>query len=113
MAATTDKWTPGAERVSDTTTVDKVGRLLEEWRGRIDDILVRADLASKDVREAVRAQATIAENAYLAAANRLREVPRDAGVDRGSVRDAFDKVLDDLRQAVESAESVIRRGSVE
>ena len=97
----------------DRTTVERLEALLDEWRAKIDDLLVQADLASKDVGEAVRGQAAVAENAYLAAKNRLRELPRDAGANVGSVRDGIDKLVDDMRQAYQSAEAVIRRGPVD
>ena len=37
-------------------TIDRLEQLLDEWRGRIDDLLVQADLASKDVSETVRSR---------------------------------------------------------
>ena len=72
--------------------------------------MVQADLASKDISEVVRSKAAVAENAYLAAARRLREMPRDAGANLDSMRGGFDKLIDDIRQAYQSAEAVIRRG---
>ena len=116
MATTTDNGSVGTGDTGDTsdkTTVERLEKLLEEWRARIDDLLVQADLASKDVREAVRANAEVAENAYLAAVNRLRDLPKDAGGNLGSVRDGVDKLIDDMRQAYQSAEAVIRRGPVD
>ena len=116
MATTTDNGSVDTGDTGDTadkTTVERLEKLLEEWRARIDDLLVQADLASKDVREAVRAKTEVAENAYLAAVNRLRDLPKDAGNNLGSVRDGVDKLVDDMRQAYQSAEAVIRRGPVE
>jgi len=89
--------------------IERLERLLEEWRGRIDELLVQADLASKDVSETVRAQAAAAQNAYLAARNQFAKLPRDAGSNLGSLRSGVEKLLDDLRQAYESAEASIRR----
>jgi ElaB/YqjD/DUF883 family membrane-anchored ribosome-binding protein len=113
MATTTDKESGAPEGTDDGTTVDRLERVLDEWRARIDDLLVQADLASKDVSEVVRDKAAVAENAYLAAKNRLREMPHDAGANLGSMREGFDKLVDDIRQAYQSAESVIRRGPVD
>jgi hypothetical protein len=113
MATTTDKGSDATEGTDGDTTIERLERVLEEWRARIDDLLVQADLASKDVSEAVRDKAAVAENAYLAAKNRLREMPHDAGANLGSMRDGFDKLVDDMRQAYQSAESVIRRGPVD
>ncbi|MGD0879984.1 MAG: hypothetical protein ABSB09_00250 [Acidimicrobiales bacterium] len=94
----------------DGATIERLEHLLEEWRSRIDVLLVQADLASKDVGESVRDKAAIAENAYLAAANRLSQIPKDAGANLGSMRDGIEQLFDDLRDAYRSAEAVIRRG---
>jgi hypothetical protein len=116
MATTTDKGSTAGDdtgRAGDGATVERLEQLLDEWRERIDELLVQADLASKDVGESVRAKAALAENAYLAAKSRLREMPRDAGANLGSLRDGIEKLLDDIRQAYQSAEAVIRRGPVD
>jgi len=116
MATTTDKGSTAGDatgRDGDGATVERLERMLDEWRERIDELLVQADLASKDVGESVRAKAALAENAYLAAKSRLREMPRDAGANLGSLRDGVEKLLDDIRQAYQSAEAVIRRGPVD
>jgi hypothetical protein len=89
--------------------VERLERLLDEWRAKIDELLLQADLASKDVSEEVRARTEAAQNAYLAAKNRLLEIPKDAGSNIGSFRTGVEKLLDDLRVAYQSAEAVIRR----
>jgi len=97
----------------DVDTVERLERLLDEWRGKIDELLVQVDLASKDLSEDVRDRATAAQNAYLAAKNKLREIPKDAGSNLGSLRSGVEQLLDDLRQAYQSAEAAIRRGRSE
>lgn len=92
---------------------EQLGRLLGEWRTRIDELLVQVDLASKDASEEVRSRATAAENAYLAAKTRLLEVPKDAGSDLDSVRAGIEKLLDDVRQAYEAAAAAVRRSKAE
>jgi hypothetical protein len=94
---------------NDGAAIERLERLLEEWRGRIDELLVQADLASKDVSETVRTQAAAAQNAYLAAKNQFVKLPEDAGSNLASMRSGVEKLLDDLRQAYESAEASIRR----
>ena len=89
--------------------VERLERALDEWRTKIDELLLQADLASKDVTEEVRTLTEAAQNAYLAAKNKLLEIPKDAGADVGSVRTGVEKLLDDLREAYQSAEAVIRR----
>lgn len=111
MPTSTDEQSPAPEESGDgASTIERLEHLLDEWRARIDDLLVQADLASKDVAESVRSKAAIAQNAYLAATNRLKEMPRDAGANIGSVRDGVDKLIGDMREAYDSAEAVIRRG---
>jgi hypothetical protein len=111
MATTTKPSTPAADDAGGATTIERLEHVLEEWRTRIDELLVQADLAGKDVAEVVRAKAAVAENAYLAATGRLREMPRDAGANLGSMRAGFDKLVNDMRDAYQSAEAVIRRGA--
>ena len=107
--STTEGQSPPREEVG----IDRLERLLEEWRGKIDELLVQVDLASKDVSEDARRRATAAENAYLAAKNKLREIPRDAGSNVASLRGGVEKLLDDLRQAYQSAEAAVRRSRSE
>jgi len=90
-------------------TIERLERLLDDWRGRIDELLVQADLASKDVSETVRSQANAAQNAFLAAKNQLARIPKDAGSNLGSLRSGVEKLIDDMRNAYESAEASIRR----
>jgi len=116
MATTTDSGPVGTGDTgdgADLTTVERLEQVLEEWRAKIDDLLVQADLAGKDVAEAVRARATVAENAYLAAKNRLRDIPKDAGSNLGTAREGVEKLIDDMRQAYRSADAVVRRGASE
>jgi uncharacterized phage infection (PIP) family protein YhgE len=90
-------------------TVERLERLLDDWRGRIDELLVQANLASKDVSESVRAQANTAQNALLAAKNQLAKIPKDAGSNIGSLKSGVEKLIDDIRNAYDSAEATIRR----
>jgi ElaB/YqjD/DUF883 family membrane-anchored ribosome-binding protein len=108
MTTTEDQSSP-----RDEAGIDRLERLLEEWRGKIDELLVQVDLASKDISEDVRNRATAAENAYLAAKNKLSEIPKDAGSNLGSLRTGVEKLLDDLRQAYQSAEAAVRRSRSE
>jgi hypothetical protein len=94
----------------DKAVIERLEHVLDEWRGRIDDLLVRADLASKDASEAVCADADAAQNAYLAAKNQLQRIPGDAGANIGSLKSGVEKLIDDLRRAYESAEAALRRG---
>ena len=110
MATTSEHQPPVPDDPGDGATVERLEHLLEEWRGRIDELLVQADLASKDVGGAVREKVAVAENAYLAAANRLRQIPRDAGANLGTMRAGIERLFTDLRDAYQAADAVIRRG---
>ena len=108
MSTTEDQSSPREE-----SGIDRLERLLEDWRAKIDDLLVQVDLASKDVAEDLRSRATAAENAYLAAKSKLREIPKDTGSNVVALRSGVEKLLDDLRQAYQSAESALRRSRSE
>ncbi len=91
-------------------TAEQLSRTLQEWRGRIDELLVQVDLASLDVRDELRQRVTIIENAYLAAKSQLAEVRQDVKENVGSVRERTQQLLHDLRQVYDAAEAVVRRG---
>ncbi|HEY4929621.1 MAG TPA: hypothetical protein VIH95_10765 [Acidimicrobiales bacterium] len=91
------------------TAFDGLERVLDEWRSKIDRLLVQADLASMDVSDDVRSRAEAVENAWLAAKRRLGDIPTDAGSNLGSVRAGVEKLVDDVRQAYLSAEAAVRR----
>ncbi len=93
--------------------VEWLSAALDVWRTKIDELLVQADLASKDLSDELRSRASTAENAYLAARKRLSELPRDAGANLETMRAGMESLLTDLRHAYESAESVIRARSSE
>ncbi len=94
-----------AERVAESMqgTVD-------QWRSRIDELRVQIDLAKLDVRERATKQLDVAQNACLAAYSKLREAGRDATVNADTLREGIQKLLHDIREAVEAAQAVITRG---
>ena len=49
------------------------------------------------------------DDAWLTAAQRVREMPGDAGYELGSLPSGVGRALDDLRQACQSAEAAVRR----
>jgi len=90
--------------------VDSISKSLDEWRGRIDELAVQADLAKLDLRELTGKQLDIAQNACLAVHSKLAEARRDAGVSAEALRQGVDQVLRDLQGAFNAAEDVIARG---
>ena len=90
-------------------TMEQLSRTLDEWRGRIDELLVKVDLAALDVRDELRSRINLVENAYLAARSQLEEVGRDMRVNVGSARDRGHELLHDLRQIFYATEAAVRR----
>jgi len=90
-------------------TVARISRTLDEWRARIDELIVHAELASLDIREEVRKRLDVTENVYVAARSRLSDAHRDAESSVVSLHQGLDQLLQDVRQAYESAEAVVRR----
>jgi hypothetical protein len=96
--------------VDERSTIDRLSRALDEWRARIDELLVQLDLAGKDVRDDIRKRAETAENVYLAARSKLADAGHDAGGDARAAVTAAEQLIKDLQQTYESAEAVVRRG---
>ena len=99
------------ERGSGPDVIQQASRALDTWRAKIDQLMVQLDLANLDAREEIRARIDGAQNAYLAARSRLAEVGPDSGAGLTALRQGIEKVLGDLREAYESAEAAIRRGT--
>jgi hypothetical protein len=93
----------------DVTSIDSLQRVLDRWRGRIDRLPVQADLASTETSAALRRAVQAADHAWVAAARKVREMPRDAGSELGSLPSGVGRALDDLRQACQFAEASVRR----
>jgi len=101
---------PQEDRRSERDIVQQASRALDAWRAKIDELMVQLDLGNLDAREEVRSRLDTAQNVYLAARSRLAEVGRDGGASLTAVRQGIEKLLEDLREAYESAEAVVRRG---
>ncbi len=100
-----------ATTANDTSKfVEAMTETLDQWRGRIDQLKVQADLAKLDAREMATKQLDIAQNACLAAYAKLRDAGRDATANTDSLREGLQKVLEDVKAAFEAAQAVISRG---
>ncbi len=112
MADTTGSDKAGSDETSSGhDTLEQLGRALDAWRSRIDELLVQLDLAAMDAREDIRSRIDGAENAYLAARSRLSDARADAGSNLASARQGVESLLSDLQQAYDSAVEALRRGS--
>jgi hypothetical protein len=92
------------------TVIESTTKTLDKWKGRIDELKLHADLAKLDVREVALKQLRIAENAWLAAYSRLRELRPDTVTTADSLRGGIGQLIDDIKEAIEAAEAVIIRG---
>src|SRR5271165_3802827 len=91
---------PAPER--DTSqVVDSLTGTLDQWKARIDELKVQADLAKLDTRERATNQLNIAQNACLAAYSKLRDAGRDAAVNADTLREGVQKLLEDVKKAFE------------
>jgi hypothetical protein len=91
-------------------TIQEVGRALDEWRAKIDELMVQLDLANLDIRDEIRKRLDTTENVYLAARSLLSDARHDASSNLSSLRLDLDQLMRDLRYAYDAAESVVRRG---
>ena len=82
---------------------------LDQWRSRIDELKVQAELAKLDARERATKQLDIAQNACLAAYSKLRDARHDAAVSADTLREGVQKLLHDVKEAFEAAQAVIAR----
>ena len=67
----------GPEADKELMPLEQMSRTLDEWRARIDGLLVQVDLASLDVRDELRQHVHIIENVYLAAKSQLVAIRED------------------------------------
>ena len=98
------------EADTEQSTVEQFSRMLDEWRARIDTLLVQVDLASLDVRDELRQRFAVIENAYLAARSQLVAIRDDVTANAGPARERIRELLHDLRHVFEATEGVVRRG---
>ncbi len=91
------------------TAINQLGRALAEWRGRIDELTVLAELAELDIRGSVFARLEVTESVYLAGRSRIGAVLRDTGSDATDVRENVNEFLYELRQTYEAANDVLQR----
>lgn len=102
--------TSSAQEQEKAEVVDSMNGTLDQWKARIDELKVQADLAKLDAREQATKQLEIAQNACLAAYSKLREAGRDAAVNADTLKDGLQKLLQDVKNAFEAAQAVITRG---
>jgi len=91
------------------SAIRQMGRTLDEWRTKIDELLVQLDLANLDIRDEIRQRLDTTQNVYLAARSRLSDVRDDADTNLSTLRLGLEQLLRDLFRAYDVAEAVVRR----
>ncbi len=102
--------TPAVPEEETAEVMESVNRTLEEWRARIDELKVQAELAKLDVRERATKQLELAQNVCLAAFSKLSDARHDATANADTLREGFQQLLQDIKKAFEAAQAVITRG---
>ncbi len=103
----------GATSEAKADLFERIGRALDEWRARIDQLVVQLDLANLDLRDEVRKNLDATQNAYLAAHSKLADARRDACSGLHSVKTSLEKLLGDLTRTFEETQAAIRRAREE
>jgi hypothetical protein len=98
---------------SEHDLVERLSRKLDEWRTRIDELLVQLDLLGLESRDDLRKHVDLIENVYRAARSQLSDVHRDASSNLNSLRDGTEKLLRDLQHVYEAAQGAFQRGRAE
>jgi len=91
------------------STIVRMTHLLDQWRGRIDEVLVRADVGDMDVRDGVRERLAVLENAWLAARSRLADSSNGLGASASAIYEAVEDALAAVKVAYAEVQSVLRR----
>ena len=106
----TDAQGRGGPQEDTAHVVNDMTSVLDQWKGRIDELKVQVDLAKLDVRGQAQKQVEIAQNACLAAYSKLRDAGRDATESGQALRQGVEKLLQDVKKAFEAAQAVVTRG---
>ncbi len=107
---TTQSTTHTEERVP-PTFIGGFTRLLDAWRGLVDELVVQADLASMDAREGLHERLQTAENAYLAAKAGMMEGLRGSEGPSRPLRHQVEAFFTALDHSYQNADQVVRRAS--
>ena len=99
----------GTRAESERNAIEQMGQTLDEWRAKIDELMVQLDLANLDIRDEIRKRLDTTQNVYLAARSRLSDVGDDADSNLSALRLGLEQLLRDLRSAYDAAEAVVRR----
>lgn len=95
--------------VAKSDVFERIGRTLDEWRAKIDELVVQLDLANLDLRDEVRKSADAMQNAYLAAHSKLSDARGDACSSVQTLQASLEKLLHDLALAFDETRAAVKR----
>jgi hypothetical protein len=100
-----------AEAKSDV--FERIGQTLDEWRAKIDELVVQLDLANLDLRDEVRKNFDATQSAYLAARSKFSDARADARSSLHTLETGIEKLLRDLALTFEETQTAIKRAREE
>ena len=92
---------------------ERIGQTLDEWRAKIDELVVQFDLANLDLRDEVRKNLDATQNAYLAARSKFSAARADAASSLHTLEAGIEKLLHDLALTFEATQTAVRRAREE
>ena len=101
----------GTDADRQRSAIRQMGRTPDEWRTKIDELLVQLDLANLDIRDGIRRRLDTTQNVYQAARSRLSDVRDDADTKLSTLRLGLEQLLRDLLRAYDVAEAAVRHSS--
>ncbi len=107
MSETTDVQEGNSGQPNDLA--ERLGQVLDEWRSRIDELIVQLDLADMDVRDELSKQLSTAQNAGLAVWSGLTYAGKDVAAGVTGQRASVTDVLHDLQSAYQRAKTIVEQ----
>lgn len=93
----------------DGALVHEITQFLDSWKGRIDELRVRLDLAKMELRDQATHRMELAENANFAATTKLRDAYHDAALNAEALRDGVEELVHDVKEAFDAVQNVLAR----
>lgn len=101
-----------ARKIVGADSLDRSNEILdmvEQWKGRVDEIRVQLDLAKLELRDQAERQLELAVTANAAAGPKLRDAYRDAAATAETLRDGVEELLRDVKGAFTAVQKVLER----
>lgn len=101
-----------ARKIVGADSLDRSNEILdmvEQWKGRVDEIRVQLDLAKLELRDQAERQLELAVTANAAAGPKLWDAYRDAAATAETLRDGVEELLRDVKGAFTAVQKVLER----